>query len=46
VTPPLALPAETLAALDGDELRARIFYEKYSLRGPDGQPTERSPQEM
>jgi len=24
----------------------RVFYEKYSLRDPDGQPTERTPQEM
>ena len=46
MTAPIALPAETLAAFDGDELRARVFYEKYSLRGPDDQPTERTPQEM
>jgi len=46
VTAPLTLPTETLAAFQGDELAARVFYEKYSLRGPDGEPTERTPQEM
>lgn len=42
----ISLPPETLAAFDGDELRARIYWEKYSLRGPDGQPTEPTPQRM
>jgi len=41
-----ALPPETLAAFGGDELRARVYWEKYSLRGPDGHPTERTPQDM
>ena len=26
------LPKETLEAFGGDELRARVFYEKYALR--------------
>jgi len=38
--------AETLTAFDENELRARVFYDKYSLRDPDGQPTGRIPQEM
>jgi ribonucleoside-diphosphate reductase alpha chain len=42
----LPLPAETLAAFDGDDLRARIFWEKYALRGPDGAPTEFTPDHM
>ncbi|MDG6971432.1 MAG: hypothetical protein JRN54_10065 [Nitrososphaerota archaeon] len=31
------IPAETLAAFGGDELRARVFYEKYALRDATGQ---------
>jgi ribonucleoside-diphosphate reductase alpha chain len=40
------LPAETLAAFGGDELRARVFYEKYALRDADGRQTERLPEDM
>lgn len=41
-----ALPPETLAAFGGDELRARIFYDKYAARAEDGQPVERTPDQM
>jgi len=40
------IPAETLAAFGGDELRARVFYEKYALRDADGRQTERLPGDM
>ena len=40
------LPQETLAAFEGDELRARVFYEKYALRDANGQQTEKRPEEM
>jgi ribonucleoside-diphosphate reductase alpha chain len=40
------LPAETLAAFGGDELRARVFYEKYALRDPQGRQVERVPEDM
>jgi hypothetical protein len=40
------LPPETLAAFGGDELRARVFYEKYALRDAAGRPTERAPDEL
>jgi ribonucleoside-diphosphate reductase alpha chain len=42
----IPLPPETLAAFEGDELRARIFWEKYSLRDPAGTPTELTPGQM
>jgi ribonucleoside-diphosphate reductase alpha chain len=42
---PSLLP-ETLAALDGDELRARIFHDKYALRAEDGTVLETTPAEM
>ena len=41
-----ALPAETLAFFNGDELRARVFYDKYALRDPDGRVIEPTPVEM
>lgn len=41
-----ALPAETLDFFGGDELRARVFYDKYALRDPDGRVLERTPVEM
>jgi len=28
----ISIPEETLDAFGGDELRARVFYEKYALR--------------
>ena len=40
------LPAETLAAFGGDELRARVFYEKYALRDPEGRQVEKVPSDM
>jgi ribonucleoside-diphosphate reductase alpha chain len=42
----VALPKETLVAFEGDELRARVFYEKYALRDPTGKQVEKTPQEM
>jgi ribonucleoside-diphosphate reductase alpha chain len=42
----IKLPAETLAAFGGDELRARVFYEKYALRDADGNQMERRPEDM
>jgi len=46
--PPAALniPAETLAAFGGDELRARVFHDKYALRDRDGNVVERTPDQM
>ncbi|HEV2359312.1 MAG TPA: adenosylcobalamin-dependent ribonucleoside-diphosphate reductase [bacterium] len=41
-----ALPAETLEFFKGDELRARVFYDKYALRDPDGRVLEPTPVEM
>jgi ribonucleoside-diphosphate reductase alpha chain len=40
------LPAETLAAFDGDELRARVFHDKYALRDRDGTVVEHTPAQM
>ncbi|MDR7420094.1 MAG: adenosylcobalamin-dependent ribonucleoside-diphosphate reductase [Armatimonadota bacterium] len=40
------LPAETLAAFGGDELRARVFHDKYALRDRDGRVVEHTPEEM
>ena len=40
------LPTETLAAFGGDELRARVFYEKYALRDAEGRQTEKLPEDM
>ena len=42
----IELPAETLAFFGGDEIRARVFYEKYSLRDPAGDTVEKTPKEM
>jgi len=38
--------AETLAAFGGDELRARVFHDKYALRDRDGNIMERTPGQM
>jgi hypothetical protein len=46
VTAPLALPPETLAAFGGDELRPRVFLEKYALRNLDDQIVETVPGQM
>jgi ribonucleoside-diphosphate reductase alpha chain len=40
------LPSETLAAFDNDNLRARIFYEKYALRNLENIPVETHPSQM
>ncbi len=40
------LPVETLEFFDNDELRARIFYEKYSLSDLEGNREEKVPTEM
>jgi ribonucleoside-diphosphate reductase alpha chain len=40
------LPQETLAAFGGDELRARVFYEKYALRDTQGRQVERLPDDL
>lgn len=40
------VPKETLAAFGGNDLRARVFWEKYSFRKDDGVPTEVLPEEM
>ena len=40
------LPPETLAAFDNDNLRARIFYEKYALRNLENIPVETRPRQM
>ncbi len=43
---PMELPKETLDYFNDDELRARVFYEKYALRDLKGQIVERSPADM
>jgi ribonucleoside-diphosphate reductase alpha chain len=40
------LPPETLAAFNGDLLRASIFYEKYALRDPEDRVQETRPEQM
>jgi ribonucleoside-diphosphate reductase alpha chain len=40
------LAPETLAYFGGDELRARVFHDKYALRDADGRVLERTPPEM
>ncbi len=41
-----ALPQETLEFFKGDELRARVFYDKYALRDLEGEVLERTPVAM
>ncbi|MDE1851566.1 MAG: adenosylcobalamin-dependent ribonucleoside-diphosphate reductase [Candidatus Micrarchaeota archaeon] len=41
-----ALPAETLDFFNGDEIRARVFYEKYALKDKDGITVERTPRDL
>jgi ribonucleoside-diphosphate reductase alpha chain len=43
---PAPLPEETLAFFGGDELRARVFIDKYALRDAEGRVLERTPVEM
>ncbi len=40
------IPEETLRWFGGDELRARVFYEKYALRDENGVQIEKTPPEM
>jgi len=40
------LPRDTINAFGGDELRARVFYEKYALRDQAGRIVEKTPEEM
>jgi ribonucleoside-diphosphate reductase alpha chain len=40
------LPQETLDYFRGDDLRARVFHDKYALRDPAGTVAERTPVEM
>src|SRR6266581_5896547 len=41
-----SVPAETVDAFAGDELRARIFHDKYALRAADGTVVERTPEHL
>src|SRR5579872_2813347 len=43
---PIVLPRETLEFFNDDELRARVFYEKYALKDLDGTVVERTPVDM
>ncbi len=40
------IPEETLAWFDGDELRARIFLDKYAMKDKEGKLVEKLPNEM
>ncbi|HEY6101644.1 MAG TPA: adenosylcobalamin-dependent ribonucleoside-diphosphate reductase [bacterium] len=40
------LPRETLDYFGGDDLRARVFHDKYALRAPDGAVIEHTPDLM
>jgi ribonucleoside-diphosphate reductase alpha chain len=42
----VVIPPETLTAFQGDELRARVFYEKYALRDASGKQIEKTPEQM
>jgi|GEM_PF-534179 len=46
VKPTTNVPQETLDYFRGDELQARVFYDKYALRTPEGEVVERTPQQM
>src|SRR2546425_3995191 len=41
-----SLPAEPVNAFAGDELRARIFHDKYALRAADGTVVKRTPEHL
>lgn len=45
-TAEVALPKDTLEAFGGDELRARVFYEKYALRDESGKQVETVPRQL
>ena len=40
------IPEKTIDAFGGDELRARVFYEKYALRDKSGRIVEQKPEDM
>ncbi|MEM3213176.1 MAG: ribonucleotide reductase N-terminal alpha domain-containing protein, partial [Thermoplasmatales archaeon] len=40
------IPPETLARFGNDELRARVFIDKYAMRDLDGNLVEKVPEEM
>ena len=40
IATPIELPKETLEFFNADELRARVFYEKYALKDLDGRVVE------
>jgi len=40
------IPQETLDAFDGEDLRARVFFEKYALRDMTGKIVEHKPEDM
>ncbi len=42
----ITLPKETLEYFDGDEIRARVFYEKYALKDLNDNILENTPLEM
>jgi ribonucleoside-diphosphate reductase alpha chain len=42
----MEIPEETVNAFGGDDLRARVFYEKYALRDETGKIVEKTPEEM
>ncbi len=42
----MGIPKETLDFFRGDEIRARVFYEKYALRDETGEALEKLPSEM
>ena len=46
ISVPLELPKETLDYFGGDELRSRVFYEKYALKDLEGNIVERTPIDM
>ncbi|MGI0092165.1 MAG: adenosylcobalamin-dependent ribonucleoside-diphosphate reductase [Nitrososphaerales archaeon] len=46
VVAPIELPKETLEFFNADELRARVFYEKYALKDMDERVIERTPVDM
>src|SRR5262249_58824394 len=43
---PAPLPPETLTFFGGDELRARVFIDKYALRDREGRVLEQTPVQM
>ena len=46
IATPIQLPKETLEFFNADELRARVFYEKYALKDMDGNVVEQTPVDM